>query len=130
MLLLISTSPNLIAKSTVETFVPAESITFVDWFVIGTPHAIMGLLISWIIVFLLIKPNIHRLSITHKQFRSSLQSIGIIKREEKIVLAVLVLALSLWILPSVFSSIDNDYIDNGESNNNKDDSITASNNSK
>lgn len=128
MLLLISTPPNLIAKSTVETFVPSESITFADWFVIGTPHAIMGLLISWVVVFLLINPNIRRLPTTHKQFKSSLHSIGKMKREEKIVLAVLVLALFLWIIPSMFSSIDSHYDDNSKGSNNND--SIASKNSK
>jgi sodium-dependent dicarboxylate transporter 2/3/5 len=102
MLLLISTPPNLIAKSTVERFVPTESISFVDWFVIGTPHAIMGLLISWIVIFLLIKPEMRRLPVTREQFRSGLQKIGTMKREEKAVLTVLLFALSLWIVPSIF----------------------------
>lgn len=45
MLLLISTAPNLIDKATVENFVPGSTISFKDWFIIGLPHAIIGLLI-------------------------------------------------------------------------------------
>ena len=40
MLLLISTAPNLIAKSTVEEFVHGRTISFTDWFIIGSPHAV------------------------------------------------------------------------------------------
>ena len=35
-LLLISTAPNLIAKATVEDFVPGKTISFDDRFIIGT----------------------------------------------------------------------------------------------
>ena len=55
MLLLVSTAPNLIAKATVEDFVPGKTILFDDWFISGTPHAIIGLIISWTVIFLVIK---------------------------------------------------------------------------
>jgi solute carrier family 13 (sodium-dependent dicarboxylate transporter), member 2/3/5 len=53
MLLLISTAPNLITKATVEDFAPGKTISFTDWFVLGLPHAIIGLFISWNIIFYL-----------------------------------------------------------------------------
>lgn len=76
MLLLISTAPNLIAKSTVEDFVPNETISFTDWFIIGTPHAIIGLLISWTIIFLIIKPEVKSLSASYERFRTKLEEAG------------------------------------------------------
>ena len=42
MLLLISTAPNLIAKATVEDFVPGKTISFTDWFIIGAPHQLLA----------------------------------------------------------------------------------------
>jgi sodium-dependent dicarboxylate transporter 2/3/5 len=104
MLLLISTAPNLIAKATVEKFVPGETISFADWFVIGTPHAIMGLLVSWTVIFLFIKPEIKVLPATRDQFKASLKSMGQMKREEKAVLAILVAAMFLWVVPSLLRS--------------------------
>jgi solute carrier family 13 (sodium-dependent dicarboxylate transporter), member 2/3/5 len=104
MLLLISTAPNLIAKATVEEFVPGETISFVDWFVIGTPHAIMGLLVSWIVIFLMIKPKIKTLPATRNQFKARLKSMGNMQREEKAVLAILMAAMFLWIVPSLLRS--------------------------
>jgi solute carrier family 13 (sodium-dependent dicarboxylate transporter), member 2/3/5 len=71
MLLLISTAPNLIAKSTVEDFVPDETISFTDWFIIGTPNAIIGLLISWSIIFLIIKPEVNSFSASYERFRNN-----------------------------------------------------------
>lgn len=59
MLLLISTAPNLIAKATVEDFVSGATVSFTDWFVIGLPQAVIGLIISWNIVFLLLHPKIN-----------------------------------------------------------------------
>ncbi len=104
MLLLISTAPNLVAKATVEKFVPAETISFADWFVIGTPHAIMGLLVSWAVIFLFIKPEIRTLPATREQFKTSLRSMGEMKREEKAVLTILVVAMFLWVVPSLLRS--------------------------
>lgn len=104
MLLLISTAPNLIAKATVEKFVPGETISFADWFVIGTPHAIMGLLVSWTVIFLFVKPEIKTLPATRDQFKASLKSMGRMKREEKAVLAILIVAMFLWVVPSLLRS--------------------------
>jgi solute carrier family 13 (sodium-dependent dicarboxylate transporter), member 2/3/5 len=105
MLLLISTAPNLIAKATVEDFVPDKTISFVDWFIIGTPHAIMGLLVSWTVIFLLIKPEFHSLPATRQQFVNSLRKMGKITQEERVVLSILVAALFLWIVPSLLRSV-------------------------
>ena len=104
MLLLISTAPNLIAKSTVEDFVPDETISFTDWFIIGTPHAIIGLLISWSIIFLIIKPDVNSLSASYERFRTNLKRMGKITTEEKVVLSILFSALILWIVPSLLRS--------------------------
>jgi sodium-dependent dicarboxylate transporter 2/3/5 len=104
MLLLISTAPNLIAKSTVEDFVPDETISFTDWFIIGTPHAIIGLLISWSIIFLIIKPEVNSLSASYERFRTNLKRMGKITTEEKLVLSILFAALVLWIVPSLLRS--------------------------
>ena len=42
MLFLISTAPNLIAKATVEEFVPGKTVSFTNWFIIGSPQAVIG----------------------------------------------------------------------------------------
>jgi solute carrier family 13 (sodium-dependent dicarboxylate transporter), member 2/3/5 len=105
MLLLISTAPNLIAKATVEDFVPGKTISFDDWFVIGTPHAIIGLLVSWTIIFLLIRPEFHSLPATRQQFVNSLRKMGKITQEERFVLSILITALFLWIVPSLLRSV-------------------------
>lgn len=105
MLLLISTAPNLIAKATVEDFVPGKTISFDDWFIIGTPHAIIGLLVSWTVIFFVIKPEFHSLPTTRQQFVNNLRKIGKITQEERIVLSILIAALFLWIVPSLLRSV-------------------------
>lgn len=105
MLLLISTAPNLIAKATVEDFVPGKTILFDDWFIIGTPHAVIGLIISWTIIFLLIKPEFNSLPATRQQFVNSLRKMGKITQEERVVLYILITALFLWIVPSLLRSV-------------------------
>lgn len=110
MLLLISTAPNLIAKSTVEDFVPDKTISFTDWFIIGTPHAIIGLLISWCIIFVIIKPEANSLSASYDRFRTNLKRMGKITIEEKVVLCILFAALILWIVPSLLRSFYTDTV--------------------
>jgi di/tricarboxylate transporter len=56
--------------------VPNETISFTDWFIIGTPHAIIGLLISWTIIFLIIKPEVKSLSASYERFRTKLEEAG------------------------------------------------------
>jgi sodium-dependent dicarboxylate transporter 2/3/5 len=104
MLLLISTAPNLIAKATVEEFAPGQTISFANWFVIGTPHAVIGLLVSWIVIFLIIRPEIKTLPATRNQFKASLKSMGKMQKEEKAVLSILIAAMFLWIVPSLLRS--------------------------
>jgi len=98
MLLLISTPPNLIAKETVEAFSP-QDLTFLDWLVIGTPHAILGLLITWIVVFAVLKPK-ESICTDASKIRAVQKQLGRMSRGEKVVAGLLVLAISLWILPS------------------------------
>lgn len=87
-----------------ELFVPGETISFADWFVVGTPHAIMGVLISWSIIFLIIKPEIKTLPATRNKLKASLKSMGKMQREEKAALAILTATMFLWIMPSLLRS--------------------------
>jgi len=94
MLLLISTPPNLIAKQVLESSVPGFKLTFVDWLIVGTPQAVVGLIVSWLVVFKLVK-------FEEKEVRVPLAS-GERKPpslEEKLVLAVFATTLTLWMLP-------------------------------
>lgn len=64
----------------------------------------MDLFVSWAIIFLIIRPEMKRLSATRDQFKSSLESMGKMQPEEKAFLAVLVAAMILWIVPSLLRS--------------------------
>lgn len=99
MLLLISTPPNLIAKSTALEFA-AVDLTFLDWLVVGTPHAIIGLLITWIVVFKVIRPEEKAVAADKSKMIAVAKQLGRMSRGEKVVLGMLVTAVSLWILPS------------------------------
>ena len=99
MLLLISTPPNLIAKSTAFEF--GADITFLDWLIIGTPHALIGLLISWVVVFKVLKPEDKTISADKGKMVAVAKQLGRMSRGEKTVLCILVLAVSLWVFPSV-----------------------------
>ena len=97
MFLLISTPPNLIAKEVIESTMKNVTVTFVDWIIVGTPHAFIGLLVTWLIVFALLKPGVKRIS------RKAIESIKLepMKKGEKIVLTVFILTIILWMLPGL-----------------------------
>jgi sodium-dependent dicarboxylate transporter 2/3/5 len=64
----------------------------------------MGLVVSWTVIFLLIKPEIRTIPATRDQFKAGLKSLGAMKREEKAVLAILLVAMFLWVAPSLLRS--------------------------
>ena len=103
MLLLISTPPNLIAKETVEEFTTNE-LTFLDWLIIGTPHAIIGLLVTWIVAFKILKPK-ESICTDASRIRAVQGQLGKMSRGELVVSALLVVAITLWLLPSVVKVI-------------------------
>ncbi len=102
MLLLISTPPNLIAKATLAQLPNGASydLTFFDWILVGTPQALLGLLISWTVTFTFIKPEMKALDVDQAKVAKAREDLGPMSRGEKTVAALLLLAVSLWILPS------------------------------
>jgi len=100
MLFLISTAPNLIAKETVQEFT-GDDLTFLDWLIVGTPHAIIGLFITWVVVFRVLKPEERTISVDVSKMRAVEKQLGRMSAGEKVVASLLLLAISLWLLPSV-----------------------------
>lgn len=98
MLLLMSTPPNLIAKQVLESTLPGFKLTFFDWFIVGTPHALFGLVVSWLVVFKFLK-------VEEKEVAKPIQvsSESRMSREEKLVVAVFLTALALWMLPGALA---------------------------
>ncbi len=112
MFLLISTPPNLIAKRVVEEYLPGVNLTFFDWFIVGSLHAFIGLIITWIATFTLIKIEVKEIDIDESLIKEKMRSLGSMKLEEKLVTMIFILTLLLWMLPGlllVFSNIWSEY---------------------
>jgi sodium-dependent dicarboxylate transporter 2/3/5 len=107
MLLLISTPPNLIAKATLAQLPSAASynLSFFDWLLVGTPQAVFGLLISWAVTFAFIKPEMKTLDVDQAKVAKARADLGAMSRGEKTVASLLLLAVTLWILPSAVQII-------------------------
>ncbi len=99
MLLLISTPPNLIAKSTALEQASVD-ITFLDWLIVGAPHAFIGLLITWVVVFKVIRPEDKSVVVDRSKMAAVARQLGKFGRGEKMAAGLLVLAVSLWVFPS------------------------------
>ena len=100
MLLLISTPPNLIAKSTALEYAMVD-LTFLDWLVVGTPHALIGLLITWVVVFKVLRPEDKAVSADRSKMCAVAKQLGRMSKGEKVVGGLLLLAVALWMFPSV-----------------------------
>ncbi len=105
LLLLISTPVNLVAKATIQTYAPGRTLTFGDWLVVGTPLALLGLLISWLVVFRILRPEMSALKLDRTRLLGSKRALGPVTRGEWAVVGLLVLAITLWTVPSVFRAL-------------------------
>ncbi len=102
LLLLVSTPPNLIAKAAIEQALPGTSLTFFDWLFIGTPQAILAILITWFVIYkLFLKPELSDISPVFSELRKKRSELGRMNRGEKYVLALVFLALVLWVAPGI-----------------------------
>jgi sodium-dependent dicarboxylate transporter 2/3/5 len=104
LLFLTSTTTNLIGKKVIlET--TGVNLTFVDWFFVGSVHAFAGLLISWFIVYRVIRPEVRQLPFDSRTLRRELDSLGRVTRGEKITVGLLLFTLLLWIIPGLLQNL-------------------------
>ncbi|MCD6369320.1 MAG: DASS family sodium-coupled anion symporter [Thermoproteales archaeon] len=107
MFLLISTPPNLVAKKVVEECFPNVTLTFFDWFIVGSLHAFLGLIISWLVVFKVIKIEVKEIAFDIQLLSEKRKSLGPMSKGEKLVFLIFLLTLTLWLLPGIFIIISN-----------------------
>ncbi len=107
MFLLISTPPNLIAKRVIEEFMPGVSLTFFDWFIVGSLHAFIGLIVSWILTFGIIKIEVKEIIIDPSLMEEKRKALGPMSLGEKLVAIVFILTVTLWMLPGLTMIIAN-----------------------
>ncbi|MGQ9679342.1 MAG: SLC13 family permease [Candidatus Bathyarchaeia archaeon] len=104
LIFLTSTTTNLIAKRVILE-VTGLNVSFVDWFIIGTPHALIGLFLTWILVYSIIKPEVNRLPLDRSTLRMEANSLEPMNRGEWLTLALLCVAFTLWISPGLLAII-------------------------
>jgi sodium-dependent dicarboxylate transporter 2/3/5 len=96
----VGTPPNLIGRGLIEK-ATNERISTLEWMGFAMPITIVVLLASWGVLWLLYGKNPPRTEAAGVEARTRLAEMGPMRPSEKIVLAAFVLALSLWILPSL-----------------------------
>lgn len=109
MLFLISTPPNLVAKKVIESCCPNVTITFLDWFIIGSVQAFIGLIVSWILTFKFIGIEISEIKLDGVSAYERVKSLGPMSTGEKMVLLIFFITLSLWLAPGVLMIISSFY---------------------
>ncbi len=93
---LIGTPPNaILAGYMQDTY--NFTIEFIDWFKLGFPFAVVMLAICWAVLVFIVFPNrLGHIRNADDILESQYKDLGNIKREEVLVLAVLVTTASLW----------------------------------
>ena len=104
LLFLTSTTTNLIGKRVIlET--TGVNLSFVDWFYVGTFHAIFGLIVTWVIVYKVVKPEVRQLPYDSSTLKKELQQLGPMSRGEKATVGLLFFTLMLWLIPGLLSNL-------------------------
>ena len=89
----IGTAPNLMAAA--YTHIP-----FANWMVFGFPLAIIMMLIIWKLLSRVFKPEVSGIVGGNKTISNKLESLGPMKRVEKISLGILLFTIALWVTAS------------------------------
>jgi sodium-dependent dicarboxylate transporter 2/3/5 len=89
----IGTAPNLMAAA--YTHIP-----FANWMVFGFPLAIIMMLIIWKLLSRIFKPEVSGIVGGNKTISNKLESLGPMKRVEKISLGILLFTIALWVTAS------------------------------
>ena len=98
---LVGTPTNLsFAKIFNEMFPEAPPITFGQWFLLGLPISIVVLIATWLVMCKLVYRIDPELSLDREVVRTELKSLGPVRYEEKVVLAVGSITALLWIFRS------------------------------
>jgi len=94
---LIGTPPNLaFARILGIVFPAAPEISFAKWFVFALPLSAVFLLIAWLVLGWLYPPTRGALSTGKEVFRREFRKLGPMAYEERVVLALFVLLVGLW----------------------------------
>ncbi|MFA0847299.1 DASS family sodium-coupled anion symporter [Methanobacterium formicicum] len=89
----IGTAPNLMAAA-------YTNIPFANWMVLGFPLAIIMMLIIWKLLSRIFKPEVSGIVGGNKTISNKLESLGPMKRVEKISLGILLFTIALWVTAS------------------------------
>ncbi|MGI6465725.1 DASS family sodium-coupled anion symporter [Methanobacterium sp.] len=89
----IGTAPNLMAAAYTQ-------IPFANWMVLGFPLAIIMMLIIWKLLSIVFKPEVSGIVGGNKTISNKLESLGPMKRVEKISLGILLFTIALWVTAS------------------------------
>ncbi len=91
----VGTAPNLVFLENIRQTAPALTPSFLQWMVVGIPAIICGLCV----LFLFLGPAIRRLpwkSSDHDAIQQDIQTLGPVRREERVVASLLFLTAILW----------------------------------
>ncbi len=103
---LIGTPPNIIHKNFIEKLYHYE-ISFLDWFMVGFPFAVILLLIMFVILVKVFYPHrLGRLDNPRGVIDQKLRDLGPMSMPERLVLAIFLLTASLWMFSKPIQELE------------------------
>ncbi len=94
----VGTPPNLIGIAMMERFAGVK-IPFFKWMLFAVPAMLVMYLLAYVLLFLLHKPDVSRLSGSRDFVQKELAKLGRWSRGEKNALIAFLAAVTLWVLP-------------------------------
>jgi sodium-dependent dicarboxylate transporter 2/3/5 len=101
---LIGSPPNLIMAGFVEQNYPDVTIDFLGWMMVGTPIAVIFLIVAWLLLTRVIYPTrLREIAGGRQVIQGELDKMGPMSRGEWTVLAVFVTTAALWVFKQPLS---------------------------
>lgn len=94
---IIGTPPNVVFVGLLNEF-NGQKISFGQWMLVGVPAAIILLISTYLIVTKILFPNkITKIEGSDELIKSKLEELGVLRKEEKIVLTIFLLTSFFWV---------------------------------
>ena len=91
----VACGPNIIAMNYMREI--GVNISFLEWMMYGIPAAFLMIIPCWLILIIMFKPEISRLSKTKEELKAEFNAMGPMNRNEIATAIIFVITIALWI---------------------------------
>lgn len=98
-----SSGVNLLALTMAKALGVTDIITFRSWFFIGVVPAVISFIVVPMVIYFTCPPEVKEMENVKEVMDAKLRELGPIKRSEKVMIAVFVIVVTLWVFGAKFN---------------------------